>query len=113
MISPGPSSSASKPTVSTDAGNIEDELFLVLYFDYHSTKGKVRMVNSFFAVRQLQRGAGQGLFECLRSAVEYMGVTGWESKLVGFGCDGTNANIGERGGTFEGSCTMGGSVLYD
>ena len=26
---------------STDAGNIEDELFLVLYLDYHSTKGKV------------------------------------------------------------------------
>ena len=26
---------------STDTGNIEDELFLVLYLDYHSTKGKV------------------------------------------------------------------------
>lgn len=49
-------------------------------------------------MRQLQRGTGQGLFECLKSAVEYMGVTGWESKLVGFGCDGTNANIRERGG---------------
>ena len=34
----------------------------------------------------------------IKSAVEYMRVTGWESKLVGFGCDGTNANIGERGG---------------
>ena len=56
------------------------------------------MVNSSFAVRQLQRGAGQGLFESLKSAVKYMGVTGWESKPVGFGCDGTNANIGERGG---------------
>lgn len=27
-----------------------------------------------------------------------MGVTGWENKLIGFGCDGTNANIGERSG---------------
>ena len=32
------------------------------------------------------------------NALEYMGVTGWENKLIGFGCDGTNANIGERGG---------------
>ena len=51
------------------------------------------MANSFFTVRQLQRG--QGLFQCLKSAVEYMGVAEW---LVGFGCDGTNANIGEHGG---------------
>ena len=25
--------------------------------------------------------------------MEYMGVTDWEVKLVGFGCDGTNANL--------------------
>ena len=27
-----------------------------------------------------------------------MGVNGWETKLIGFGCDGTNANIGEHRG---------------
>ena len=44
---------------STDAGNIEDELFLVLYLDYHSTKGKVCIVNTFFTVRQLKSGTGK------------------------------------------------------
>ena len=83
---------------STDAGNIEDELFLVLYLDYHSTKGKVCIVNAFFSVSQLKSGTGKGLFDCLKNALEYMGVTGWENRLIGFGCDGTNANIGECGG---------------
>ena len=27
----------------------------------------------------------------------YVGITNWESKLVGLGCDGTNVNIGDRG----------------
>jgi hypothetical protein len=55
-------------------------------------KGKVN------SVRQLKSGTGLELFECLKSAVEYMGVNGWEIKLIGFGCDGTNANIGEHRG---------------
>ena len=66
-----------------------------MYLDFHSAKGKVRIVNSFFTMRQLKSGTGQGLFDCLKSAMEYMGVTEWETKLVGFGCD---ANIGERSG---------------
>ena len=49
-------------------------------------------------MRHLKSGTGQGLIDCLKSAVEYMGVTEWETKLVGFGCYGTNANIGEYSG---------------
>ena len=30
--------------------------------------------------------------------MEYMRVTGWEDKLIGFGCDGANANMGESSG---------------
>ena len=55
---------------STDAGNIEDELFLVLYLDYHSKKGKVCVVNSFFTVRQLESGTGRGLFDCFMNALQ-------------------------------------------
>lgn len=67
--------------------------------DCHSTKGKVCIVNPFFiTVSQLKSGTGQSIFDCLKSATEYVGVTGWETKLIGFGCDGTNANIGECGG---------------
>ncbi len=82
---------------STDAGNVEDELFLVLHFDPYSADGKVHVHDSFFAVRQLSRGTAQGLFDCLKRAVEYMGAADWETKLIGFGCDGTNANIGTEG----------------
>jgi len=94
---------------STDAGNIEDELFLVLHFHSHSTDEKVHVLNSFFTVRKPKSGTGQGLFDCLKSAIEYMGVTDWETKLIGFGCDGTNANIGGHGGegSFEGGCAVG------
>lgn len=56
------------------------------------------MLNSFLTVRQLKSGTGQGLFDCMKSTVEYVGVTDWETKLIGFGCDGTNANIGEHSG---------------
>ena len=36
---------------STYAGNCEDELFLVLYFDHHSSDGKVHVRDRFFCVR--------------------------------------------------------------
>ena len=55
------------------------------------------MHDSFFTVRQLSRGTAEGLFDCLKRAVEYMGAADWETKLIGFGCDGTNANIGDGG----------------
>ena len=30
--------------------------------------------------------------------MEYMRLTGWEDKLIGLGCDGANANMGEHSG---------------
>ena len=82
---------------STDAGNIEEELFMVLHFDPYSKDGKVHVRGLFFTVRHLSSGTGQGLFDCMKRAVEYMGVKNWETKLIGFGCDGTNANIADGG----------------
>ena len=29
--------------------------------------------------------------------MEYMGITDWEKRMIGLGCDGCNANMGERG----------------
>lgn len=85
---------------STDCGNTEEELFLVLYFDAHSPDGMVHVRNKFFAVWHLNRGTGQGLYDCLKKAMAYMGVTPleWKSKLIGLGCDGTSANLGSGGG---------------
>ena len=53
--------------------------------------------DSFFTVRHLSSGTGQGLFGCVEKAVEYMGACDWKTKLIGFGCDGTNANIADGG----------------
>ena len=58
---------------STDAGNVEDELFLILHFNPYLADGKVHVHDSFFTVRQLSRGRVQGLFDCLKNAVKYMG----------------------------------------
>ena len=83
----------------TDADNIEEELFLVLHFDPYSQDGKVHICDLFFTARHLSSGTGQGLFDCVKKAVEYMGAADWESKLIGFGCDidGTNANMADGG----------------
>ena len=93
---------------STDAGNTEDEMFLVLYFDPDG------MIHVHYSVRQPKSGTAQGLFDCLKSAVKHMGATDWEKKLIGFVCDGANVNIGERESTersSEGGCSMGSSIL--
>jgi len=49
---------------STDSANIDEELFLVLYFDPNSGSedGMVHMRNNFFAFRHLSRGTGKGLY---------------------------------------------------
>ena len=82
---------------STDTGNTENELFLVLYFDPHSADGKVHVRDRYFTVRELGSGTAPGLLECLERALLYMGITDWEQKLIGLGCDGYSANMGERG----------------
>ena len=82
---------------STNTGNIEKELFLVLHFDPYSQDGKVHIRDSFFTVRHLSSGTGQGLFDSVKKAVEYIGAADWESKLIGFGCNGTNANMADGG----------------
>jgi hypothetical protein len=83
----------------TIIGNIENELFLVLYFDPHSEDGVVHVRNKFFTVRQPKRANALGLFECFIRGIEHvLGATcNWEDKIVGFGCDGTGVNIAAGG----------------
>ena len=83
---------------STDSGNVEEELFLVVYFDAHANDKKVHVRNRFFAVRKLASGDADGLFECVKRAMQYMGMgDGWEKKMVGFGSDGAAVNIADGG----------------
>ena len=83
---------------STDAGNIELELFLVLYFDACGKDGIVRVRSKFFTARHLGSGTGEGLFHSLKKAMEYVSIDDWKSKMIGFGCDGASANMGADGG---------------
>ena len=80
----------------TDVANVEKELFLVLYFDSYSSDGSVHLRSPFLCVRQPNSVSTEGLYECFRKALSYMEVD-VPHKLIGFGCDGTNVNISERG----------------
>lgn len=37
------------------------------------------------------------MYDCFERALTYVGVTDWQTKLIGFGCDRTNVNIREDG----------------
>ena len=80
-------------------GNVENELFLVLYFDPHTEDGVVHVRNKFFTIRQPTRANALGLYECFTRATEHVlgASSNWEAKCVGFGCDGTSVNIAAGG----------------
>ena len=82
---------------STDSGNIEEELFLVIYFNPYVTDGSVHIHNRYFCVRQPKSVDAAGLFECLERALDYLGVDIKSKKLIGFGCDGASVNIAKQG----------------
>ena len=82
---------------STDAGNVEVEVFLALHFDSITTYGKFQVQNTFFCARQLKNRTSKRLFESPERAMQYMAIEDWKTKLVGFGCYGTSANIAEGG----------------
>ena len=81
----------------TDAANVEVELYLALHFDPFSTDGKVHVRNTFFSARYLKSGTGEGFYESFERAMQYMEIDDWKTKMIGFGCDGASANIAEGG----------------
>ena len=80
---------------STDSANVEEKLFLALYFDPYSSDGSVHLRSRFLCIRQPRSGNAKGLHECFGRALSYMGID-VPHKLTGFGCDEANVNIGER-----------------
>ena len=87
---------------STDSGNIDDELFMVLYFDPHcdAQDGMVHVRDKFLAAPHLSRGTVEGLYNYLKAILAYMQIIPleWKARMIGLGCDGPNANIGSGGG---------------
>ena len=79
---------------STDAANVEKEIFIALYFDPYSI---VRVCSKFLAVCQPSSGNAAGLYESFSRALSRVGVVDWKRKLVGFGCDGASVKMGANG----------------
>ena len=82
---------------STDSANVEEEVFLTLYFNPYSDDRKVHVQDKFLAIRRPKCSNAEGLFECFKRALAHAGIADWENKLVGIGCDGTNVNLGTNG----------------
>lgn len=81
---------------STDSGNKEEELFLVVYFEHFSTDGNVHVHNRYLCVCQPESVCATGLFTSFQRALAYLDLDQQRSKLIGFGCDGANNNMGQR-----------------
>ena len=64
---------------STDAGRIEDELFLVLFLDPHSEDGihVVHVRDKFLTVRRPERCTADGLYSCVERGLAFLGIEDW------------------------------------
>ena len=83
---------------STDAGNVEDEVFLTVFCDLHSGYSRLHVPNEFQTVTRPSRSNAEGLLSYLHNAMGVMRVTNWESKLIRVGCDGASVNMGHGSG---------------
>ena len=86
---------------STDKGNIDDEMFLALWCDVDGTDEKVHTRMVFFAVARPTDVTASGLFECLQTSLQRIGISSINAneckQLVGIGTDGASANIASAG----------------
>ena len=88
---------------STDKGNIDDELFLVLYCDTDGNDQKVHTRTRFLTVARPQAVTAQDLFECLQSGLGQLGIEAIDAavedckRLVGIRTDGAAENIASGG----------------
>ena len=71
---------------SANAANKECELFMVQYLDSKSTDGQLHVRDIFLAMRYLDSGTDEGLYNA--TMLCYVGMQNLvEHKLVRFGCD--------------------------
>ena len=63
---------------SMDDGNVNKELFPMLSLDKEAEDSRVHVRNKLFTVQALPSGTGAGLFKCLVSAMDYVGVESWK-----------------------------------
>ena len=94
---------------STDAGNIEQELVLILFCIKDDSAQKVRSCTKFLSLSSPEKADADGLIKCLSGALHSLGVTdvldqanvigvGEKPVLVGGGTDGASVNVAQHGG---------------
>lgn len=86
---------------STDSGNVDNEILMVVYCDTSGDDEKVHTKTVYFQVFQPLSLAGTGLFESVKDALLGLGITEFSAehctKLIGIGTDGASANIAKEG----------------
>jgi len=93
----------------TDAGNQEDELVVVVYCDRNDVMHEVNTCTRYFSIHTPSRADASGLLSCIGDALKQVGVTnlldstcvleaGDFPVLVGGGTDGAAVNIAETNG---------------
>lgn len=86
---------------STDKGNIDNEVILVVWFDPNGGDERVHTRMEYFTVVRPHSVTAEGLFEVLAGALQNLGIEAMSAdhctKLVGIGTDGASANIAARG----------------
>ena len=94
---------------STDAGNVEDEIFVLLRCHKDDSAEVIRCNARFFYVVVPKKADADGLIECLSTVLQEIGICSEVSKsnlleavgkpiLVGGGTDGASVNVGEQNG---------------
>ena len=86
---------------STDKGNIDDELFLVVWCNTDGSDEKVHTEMSYLSVARPKTVNAQGLFDCMQSSLQRLGISEISADqcklLVGVGTDGASSNIAAGG----------------
>ena len=95
---------------STDAGNIEEELIVIMYCVKDEASESIKSFARYFTIEVPKKADSDGLIECLGRALEKLGITNILDKesvlgvekdkpiLIGGGTDGASVNISEQNG---------------
>ena len=86
---------------STDTGNIDDEMFLVLWCDVDHEDEMVHTNMSYFAVVRPKKVDARGLFDCFENSLGRLGIQAVDAEqckmLIGIGCRWAERAGGKRG----------------
>ena len=95
--------------LTTDAGNVEDELTAIVYCAKDDASQQLTTCSRFLSLHSPQKADASGLLLCVGEALQLLGVENVLDKdsvlsvegkpvLVGVGTDGATVNIGEQNG---------------